>query len=69
LQEALDSGFSGCGKGGTKGEFPEKSPSGAKARIDSVGFMRGLKPPPPSESSRSAAPVKLNMILLLLRHD
>jgi hypothetical protein len=27
----------------------------AKASLDSVGFMRGLKPPPPSESNFSAA--------------
>jgi alpha/beta superfamily hydrolase len=31
-----------------------KHPSGAKAQGDCVGFMRGLKPPPPSESSFSA---------------
>jgi hypothetical protein len=37
------------------GEIGVKRPSGAKARIDSVGFMRGLKPPPPSGSSFSAA--------------
>jgi Fe-S oxidoreductase len=42
-------------RGGAKGESPEKSPSGAIARIDSAGFMRGLNPPPPSESSFSAA--------------
>ena len=35
-------------KGGTISESPEKPPSGAKARVDSAGFMRGLKPPPPS---------------------
>ena len=29
--------------------------SGAKARIDSLGFMRWLKPPPPSEPSFPAA--------------
>jgi primosomal protein N' (replication factor Y) len=28
--------------------FPEEDTSGAKALDDSVGFMRGLKPPPPS---------------------
>jgi thiamine monophosphate kinase len=33
----------------------EKHTSGAKAQADSVGFMRGLKPPPPSRSSFSAA--------------
>jgi hypothetical protein len=29
-------------------EMDEKRSSGAEARIDFVGFMRGLKPPPPS---------------------
>ena len=42
-------------KGGIRGENPEKHPSRAKAQVDSVGFMRGLKPPPPSESSFSAS--------------
>jgi hypothetical protein len=42
-------------KGGTISESPEKPSSGAKARVDSVGFMRGLKPPPPSGLSFSAA--------------
>jgi hypothetical protein len=37
------------------GEISEKHPSVAKASIDSVGFMRGLKPPPPSALSFSAA--------------
>ena len=37
----------------------EAAPSGAKAPIDSVGLMRGLKPPPPSESSSSAQEVGL----------
>jgi hypothetical protein len=37
------------------GERRKKSPSGAKARADSVGFMQGLKPPPPSGSGLSAA--------------
>src|ERR1035438_4926954 len=32
----------------------KKPPSGAKARADYAGFMRGLKPPPPSGSSFSA---------------
>ncbi len=36
-------------------EFPEEHASGAKARADSAGLVRGLKPPPPSESSFSAA--------------
>ncbi len=33
------------------GEIGEIGPSGAEARGDPVGFMRGLKPPPPSEWS------------------
>jgi hypothetical protein len=37
------------------GEISEKHPSVAKASIGSVGFMRGLKPPPPSALSFSAA--------------
>ncbi len=40
---------------GVSGEIGGKHSSGAKARADSVGFIRGLKPPPPSESSFSAA--------------
>jgi heptosyltransferase-1 len=36
-------------------ELPEEHASGAKARVDSAGLMRGLKPPPPSESSFSVA--------------
>jgi len=42
-------------KPGLSGEIGEKRTSGAKARIDSDGFMRGLKPPPLSGSSFSAA--------------
>jgi hypothetical protein len=41
-------------KGGMAGEFPEEAPPGLKPRVDSAGFMRGLKPPPPSVSSFSA---------------
>jgi putative glutamine amidotransferase len=37
------------------GEIGGNSPSVAKASIDSVGIMRGLKPPPPSGMSFSAA--------------
>jgi hypothetical protein len=33
----------------------EKHSSGAKARMDSFGFRRGLKPPPPSGFGFSAA--------------
>jgi hypothetical protein len=36
---------------GDSDENGEKHPSGAEAHVDSVGFMRGLKPPPPSASS------------------
>jgi predicted flavoprotein YhiN len=32
----------------------EENPSGAKARDYSIGFMRGLKPPPPSETRAKA---------------
>jgi len=31
-------------------EQPENPPSGAKARVNFAGVMRGLKPPPPSEN-------------------
>jgi S-adenosylmethionine:tRNA ribosyltransferase-isomerase len=37
------------------GEIGEKHPSGPKGPVDFAGIMRGLKPPPPSESSFSAA--------------
>jgi len=37
------------------GEVSEKPTSGTKARIDSAGYMRGLKTPPPSGASISAA--------------
>jgi segregation and condensation protein A len=40
--------------GGTRG-VSEDTPSGAKAQVDSVGVTRGLPPPPPSETSFSAA--------------
>ena len=39
-----------------------KHPSGAKARVDFFGFVRGLKPPPPSGSSFSAACVVLSRL-------
>jgi hypothetical protein len=39
---------------GLSGKICGKRPSGAKASIDSIGLMRGLKPPPPSISSFSA---------------
>src|SRR5271157_2171751 len=39
----------------TPGEVPGEHAPGAKARVDSSGFMRGLKPPPPSAASFSAA--------------
>ena len=37
------------------GDRGEESFSGAKARADSVGSMRGLKPPPPSVETKSAS--------------
>jgi hypothetical protein len=37
------------------GELGEKHPSAAKADFNPVGFMRGLKPPPPSGLSFPAA--------------
>jgi hypothetical protein len=42
-------------KGRFSGEIGRIRSSGAKARVYSVGFMRGLKPPSPSGSSFSAA--------------
>jgi len=42
-------------KVGNSGELGEEHPSGAEARADFAGLMRGLKPPPPSGSSFSAA--------------
>jgi hypothetical protein len=51
----------------TSGEFGEKRSSGAKARVDSAGSVRGLKPPPPSGSSFYAAreaPALLAVLLL-----
>ena len=42
-------------KGRFSGEIGRIRSSGAKAISDSIGFMRGLKPPPPSKSSFSAA--------------
>jgi hypothetical protein len=47
--------FTGCEKIEISGEISEKRPSAAKASVDSVGFLRGLKPPPPSVLSFSAA--------------
>jgi hypothetical protein len=38
-----------------KSEIDEKRPSGAKAPIHSAGSMRGLKPPPPSETTFSTS--------------
>jgi primosomal protein N' (replication factor Y) (superfamily II helicase) len=61
LAESLDgepahgSGFNrAAGKGQRSGQSPEKPPSGAEAHDDFADFVRGLKPPPPSESSFSA---------------
>jgi hypothetical protein len=53
---------------GILGEIGGTLPSGAKARIDYVGSMRGLKPSPPSGLSLSAAR-KGRDFLLHLRHD
>ena len=39
---------------GGSGENGGKYHSGTEAHVDSIGFMRGLKPPPPSASSFSA---------------
>jgi len=39
---------------GASGEIGGDRPSGAKALVDSAGSVRGLKPPPPSESGTSA---------------
>jgi adenosylhomocysteine nucleosidase len=39
---------------GISGETDRNGPSVAKAAVDSVGFVRGLKPPPPSGTSFSA---------------
>jgi hypothetical protein len=54
--EELSSGAEEAAKKpGTSDENGVGLASEAKARDDSVGFMRGLKPPPPSKSSFSAA--------------
>ena len=44
------------GAWGITDKFSEKHTSGAKALVDSVGLMRGLKPPPPSVSSLLSGP-------------
>jgi long-chain acyl-CoA synthetase len=44
-----------AGKAGTSDEVGEKRSSGAKAHFDSIGLIRGLKPPSPSEPSAPAA--------------
>jgi hypothetical protein len=56
------SAFPGCEGGGNPGGFTEKHHSGAKARSDLAGSMRGLKPPPPSGSCKCFRP--LAMIVL-----
>ena len=53
---------------GSSVENGGKSPSVAKAGIHSVGVMRGLKPPPPSDGSFSAA-CKAQLVLCRFRHD
>ena len=40
---------------GIAGQMGRKRPSGAKARACFAGFMRGLKPPPPSDETESAS--------------
>jgi hypothetical protein len=55
LQNVSGRGFTGCGKLRFSGKMSEKQFSGAEARVVFIGFMRGLKPPPPSVSSFSAA--------------
>jgi excinuclease ABC subunit C len=52
ILENCKSGENGIGN---SGEFEEKLSSAAKAGVDSAGLVRELKPPPPSESSFSAA--------------
>jgi N6-L-threonylcarbamoyladenine synthase len=52
---ALEGDLQAAEEGRAAGESSEEHPSGAKARGDSVDLMRGLKPPPPSGSSLSAA--------------
>jgi hypothetical protein len=65
--ENLASGAkTGCEKTPDFGEIGRKCSSVAKASVDSIGFMRGLKPPPPSGMSFSAA-CKAQLILLGLR--
>jgi len=39
----------------TESELPQESSSGTNEPVDSAGIVRGLKPPPPSESSSSLA--------------
>jgi hypothetical protein len=48
---------------GILGGIGAKRSSVAKAIVDSVGFMRGLKPPPPSGLSFSAACLAVPYIL------
>jgi hypothetical protein len=42
-------------KGWFTGKKPQEHPSAAKAGVNSAGLLRGLKPPPPSDESFSAA--------------
>lgn len=50
------------GKVGISGENVGKLSSGSKARIDSVGFMRALKPPPLCGSSFTPASLFLTLV-------
>jgi hypothetical protein len=42
-------------KGWFTGKKPQEHPSAAKAGVNFAGLLRGLKPPPPSDESLSAA--------------
>jgi|GEM_PF-5471399 hypothetical protein len=50
-----DAGLYRLRKRPVPGKIGGKNSSGAEAHVDSVGFMRGLKPPPPSVLGFSAA--------------
>jgi hypothetical protein len=48
-------GLTGCGKTQKFSVIGGKHRSGPEGPVDFIGVMRGLKPPPPSGSSFSAA--------------
>ena len=56
-------------KGLVSGEKHEKRSAGAQAGIDSAGAMRGLRPPPPSDGSFSAATKTPLYSGLVLRYE